>query len=194
MRTVSSRACPSMKSAEGRRPSALNRAYSSVPEIVRQPDRFGDASSARPLLVRAVRPRPSLAPHARSVPRSRQRGDAATDAGLPRSARVPAVSPAVPDAASALPRSTRQGSPRVVGPWLQPPREGPASCRADARLGLAANRRRTRRSSRGRRVHGVGGRVLRIRRADGFRRHEHPTRARPCSARPHRHRSGGHRA
>ena len=33
MRTVSSRACPSMKSAEGRRPSALNRAYSSVPEL-----------------------------------------------------------------------------------------------------------------------------------------------------------------
>ncbi len=37
MRTVSSRACPSMKSAEGRRPSALNRAYSSVPELYDTP-------------------------------------------------------------------------------------------------------------------------------------------------------------
>src|SRR5947208_1409368 len=37
MRTVSSCACPSMKSAEGRRPSALNRAYSSVPELYDTP-------------------------------------------------------------------------------------------------------------------------------------------------------------
>ena len=80
----------------------------------------------------------------------------------------------------------------MVRPRVQPARPRPAPHRTDAAV-PAANGRGPRCAPWDRRVYVGGGCVLRVRRADGVRRHEHPPRARPRDPWSRRDRSRGGR-
>src|SRR5438445_4318974 len=152
-----------MKSAEGRTPSALNRAYSSVPEIVRHARLSSGIPHARPLLVPALGPRLTLAPYEGPVPRAGQRGDAPADAGLARPPGLPALPRALSDAPRPFPRAARRRTSRVVGPRVQPACAGPASNCAHTYFAVAAHGRLPRRAPGHRRVHGLRRGMFRVR-------------------------------
>src|SRR4030095_10636980 len=92
-------------------------------------------SPAAARLVRPARPRPALAPDARSVPGARGRNTAATHASRPRAAKVQRVARPLPDVRGARSRRRARRRPHLVPARLQHPAKATTGDRA--RIGRA---------------------------------------------------------
>ena len=121
-----------------------------------------DGGVAPPRVVRGVRPRPPLAPHARPVRDPRLGGHAPADAGRPGRAAVRALARAVADGRGARRGLARRGDRRMAGARLQPS-GACAPPRGGARRGARLARRPDRAAGR-RAVHGGRAPELRLRR------------------------------